>query len=293
MLDYDLRIAEVWPEFARHGKDTVTLRHALTQSAGVPALPPDVTADDLTDWDRMCAIVADSEPLWSPGARHGYHAWTYGWLVGEVIRRVTGRTVGQVLADEVAGPLGVRDELFLGVPDDQLDRVARLEERDWSAAMAMMAAHVPNLDRVLPPGVRTDAALANRRDVRRADIPAVGTLSARAMARMYAALLGAVDGVRLVSPARLGEISTVQVRGADWVFGQESALTLGYAVETDGAMFGWSGAGGSLAGAAPGLGLSIAVTTNVLAFSPDEDTMEDLRSFILNGVASIIDPSVA
>ncbi|MEU4337792.1 serine hydrolase domain-containing protein [Micromonospora lupini] len=90
-VHYDLRIAEVWPEFARHGKDTVTLRHALTHTAGVPALPADVTPEDFTDWDRMYAIVADAEPIAPPGELKAYHAWTFGWLVGEVVRRATGR----------------------------------------------------------------------------------------------------------------------------------------------------------------------------------------------------------
>ena len=120
LLDYDLPIAAVWPEFAQHGKDGVTLRHALTHAAGVPALPAGVTPADLTDWDRMCAIVAASRPLWEPGTTTGYHAWTFGWLVGEVVRRVTGRPVSQVLAEDVAGPLGVADQLFFGVPEARL-----------------------------------------------------------------------------------------------------------------------------------------------------------------------------
>jgi CubicO group peptidase (beta-lactamase class C family) len=99
-LDYDLRVAEVWPEFARHGKEDVTLRHALTHSAGVPALPADITPEQLADWDTMCVVVADSAPLWAPGTRHGYHAWTYGWLVGETVRRATGVPLARLLVEE-------------------------------------------------------------------------------------------------------------------------------------------------------------------------------------------------
>ncbi len=88
LIDYDLRIADVWPEFARHGKGDVTLRHALSHAAGVPVLPSWVTAADFGDWDKMCALVADARPEWPAGERHGYHAWTFGWLIGETVRRV-------------------------------------------------------------------------------------------------------------------------------------------------------------------------------------------------------------
>ncbi|GAB3811863.1 serine hydrolase domain-containing protein [Micromonospora zhanjiangensis] len=283
-LDYDLRIADVWPEFAAHGKGGITLRHALTHTAGVPALPADITPADLADWDRMCAVVAAAEPLWEPGARQGYHAWTYGWLVGETVRRATGRTVSRVLADDVAAPLGVAGELYFGVPNDRLDRVAPLVDDGYAAAMAGFAAQVENLGRVLPPGALTTAELANRREILRADLPATGTLTARAAAKMYAALLGEVDGVRLISPARLAEVSAVAVTGPDWVFGMETSRTLGYAVEAGG--FGCSGSGGSLAGAFPDRGLTVAATKNLLRVGGDgDDPMEDLRALIRDAVA--------
>lgn len=284
LLGYDLPIAEVWPEFAQHGKGGVTLRHALTHAAGVPALPADVTPADFTDWDRMCAIVAASRPLWEPGTTSGYHAWTYGWLVGEVVRRVTGRPVSQVLAEDVACPLGVADQLFFGVPGTALHRLARLEDRNLPAVLDLLSTQVRNFGLVVPPGVRPDAALANRADILRADIPAVATVSARAAARMYAALIGEVDGVRLISPRRLREISAVATQGPDWTWGQELPKTLGYIAEAGGTMFGWAGYGGSLAGAAPGLGLALAITKNALAMG-DGDPMEDLRALILETVA--------
>lgn len=283
-LDYDLRIADVWPEFARHGKDEITLRHALTHTAGVPALPADVSPEDFTDWDKMCAIVADSQPLWSPGSVSGYHAWTFGWLVGEVVRRVTGRPISRILAEDVSGPLGIDGELFFAVPDADLDRVARLEDRNLSDMIDLLAARIRNFDRVVPPGVRPGAALANRRDILQADIPAVATMSARAVARMYAGLITEVDGVRLISPRRLQEISAVVTEGPDWTWGQEIPKTLGYVAEADGAMFGWGGTGGSLAGAAPRHGLALAATKNALAFG-DDDPMEELRMLILESVA--------
>ncbi|MCW3813898.1 beta-lactamase family protein [Micromonospora sp. DR5-3] len=277
LLDYDLRIAEVWPEFARHDKDAITLRHALTHTAGLPALPADTTAEDFTDWDRMCALLADAEPLWAPGERLAYHAWTWGWLVGEVVRRVTGRRISQVLAEEVAGPLGVTGELFLGVPEADLPRLARLEDAGLAAMLTYASAHLPNLDAVAPPGVRPDATIGGR-----ADVPAVGTMSARAVARMYAALLGPVDGVRLISPERLGQVSAVAVRAEDWVFGQEVTFGLGYAVDGDGS-FGTAGSGGSRAFAYPELGLTVAAVRNRLG-AGDGDPMEGLRTLIRDAV---------
>ncbi|SBT45018.1 serine hydrolase domain-containing protein [Micromonospora narathiwatensis] len=282
-LDYDLRIAEVWPEFARHGKDRITLRHALTHTAGLPALPADVTGEDFTDWDRMCALVADAEPRWAPGTRLAYHAWTFGWIVGEVVRRVTGRRISEVLADEVAGPLGVPGELFLAVPEADLPRLARLEDAGLAAMIAYASAHLPNFDAVAPPGVRPDATIGSRPDVLRADVPAVGTMSARAVARMYAALLGPVDGVRLISPERLREVSAVAVRAEEWVFGQEATFGLGYAVQDDGS-FGTAGSGGSLAFAYPELGLTVAALRNRLG-AGDGDPMERLRVLVRDTVA--------
>ncbi|WP_253866419.1 serine hydrolase domain-containing protein [Micromonospora sp. WMMD754] len=283
-LDEDLPLARVWPEFARHGKDGITLRHVLTHTAGLPALPADVTPDDFTDWSRMCALLADAEPLWAPGERLAYHAWTWGWLVGEVVRRVTGRSVSQVLAEEVAGPLGVTRELFLAVPQAELPRLARLEDAGLSALMTWAGANLPHFDAVAPPGVRPDTVIGSRPDVLRAEVPSVGTMSARAAARMYAALLGPVDGVRLVSPDRLRAMSAPAVRAPEWVFGQESTFGLGYAVDDDGS-FGTAGSGGSLAFAYPELGLTVAAVRNRLG-AGDGDPMERLRVLVRDRVAA-------
>ncbi|MFI7071719.1 serine hydrolase domain-containing protein [Micromonospora sediminicola] len=283
-LDEDLPLARVWPEFARHGKDGITLRHVLTHTAGLPALPADVTPDDFTDWSRMCALLADAEPLWAPGERLAYHAWTWGWLVGEVVRRVTGRSVSQVLAEEVAGPLGVTRELFLAVPEAELPRLARLQDAGLSALMTWAGANLPHFDAVAPPGVRPDTVIGSRPDVLRAEVPSVGTMSARAAARMYAALLGPVDGVRLVSPDRLRAMSAPAVRAPEWVFGQESTFGLGYAVDDDGS-FGTAGSGGSLAFAYPELGLTVAAVRNRLG-AGDGDPMERLRVLVRDRVAA-------
>lgn len=184
-----------------------------------------------------------------------------------------------MLRDDVGAPLGVAGELFLGVPADHLDRLARLEEGNWSTMLAVLSEHIEHFDLVAPPGVRPDAALGNREDIRSADVPAVGTLSARAAARMYAALVGEVDGVRLIGPDRLATVTAPATSGPDWTFGQDLAKGLGYFLE-DGS-FEVSGNGGSLAWAYPEPRLSIAATRNLVSAGTEgDDPMEDLRAEI-------------
>jgi CubicO group peptidase (beta-lactamase class C family) len=123
-LGYDLRVAEVWPEFAAHGKERTTLRHILMHTAGLPGLPPRTTPGDLCDWDRMCASLAAAEPWWEPGTKFGYHALTWGFLLGETLRLATGQPVSELLDNHLTGPLGVADEVFFAVPRPLLPRVA-------------------------------------------------------------------------------------------------------------------------------------------------------------------------
>ena len=115
-LDYDMRVAEVWPEFGSRGKDRVTLRHVLLHTAGLPGLPSPTTIEQLCDWDHMCAVLAAQEPWWEPGTRFGYHALTFGFLLGETMRRATGKTVTTLLREVLTGPLGVQDEVLLRGP---------------------------------------------------------------------------------------------------------------------------------------------------------------------------------
>jgi CubicO group peptidase (beta-lactamase class C family) len=185
----------------------------------------------------------------------------------------------------VARPLHADRELFFGVPETQVTRLARLQDRNWSAAMEQLSGHLEQFDLIAPPGVRPDATLANRRDILRADIPAVGTVSARGIARMYAALMGEVDGVRLISPERLREITTIRTAGPDWAWGGDGPKALGYAAEVGGKRFGWGGMGGSLAGFHPELNLAVACTKNYLGVD-DGDPMEGLAEVIRSAVAS-------
>jgi len=271
LFGYDTPVAELWPEFGAHGKQAVTVRQVLDHSAGVPGIPLDTTPEDLCDWDKMCAAIADAELWWEPGTKVGYHAYTFGYIVGELVRRTTGKPISQVLREEVAGPLGVADELWFGMPASEHHRLARLE--DAPGAEEMAAAMPPDLPmfKAGPPTLFPTAQFGNRTDILEADIPAGGKTSARAIARMYAALLGEVDGVRLLSPERLRAATAVSTSGTDEVFGMPSAWGLGYSIGLLGSTpqdsptaFGVGGAGGSFAYGDTASGIAFAVTKNRL-----------------------------
>jgi len=270
---YDATIAEFWPEFAVGGKETVTIRHALTHTAGIPGLPAEVTPEDLCDWDGICATVAGLEAWWTPGSKTAYHAYTFGFILGELVRRATGRPISEVLATEIAQPLGVEGELWFGMPTTEQPRLARLVD-DPSQAGMTLPPESP-MWKLAPPAVVPNADFGNRPDILAADIPAGGKMTARAIARMYAAVLGEVDGVRLVSPRAAGSLTEVAFTGVDEIFGETSPWSLGLGVGGPGAepgtggWFGFAGAGGTYAGMNPGTGMCVAVVKNRLGFDMD------------------------
>src|ERR1700686_1803471 len=269
---YDTPVVDLWPEFGAHGKQNVTVRPVLTHTAGVPGIPLNTTLEDLCDWDKMCAAIADSELWWEPGTKIGYHAYTFGYLVGEIIRRATGKPISRALLDEVSGPLGVGEELYFGMPLSEQHRLAKLEDAPPNPeAMAAMASMPPDLPmfKAGPMTLMPTAQLGNRADILAADIPAGGKTSARAIARMYAALLGDVEGIRFVSPERLREVTAVAMSGVDQVFGMPTTWALGYSIGRPGAMsdppaFGIGGAGGSFAYGDSATGIAFALTKNRL-----------------------------
>jgi CubicO group peptidase (beta-lactamase class C family) len=272
LFGYDTPVVDLWPEFGAHGKQRVTVRHVLSHTAGVPGIPLDTTLEDLCDWGKMCAAIAGSELWWEPGTKVGYHAYTFGYIVGEIVRRATGKPISQVLLEEVSGPLGVGDELYFGMPHSLQHRLARLEDAPIDPqAMAAMAAMPPDLPmfKAGPMLTMPNAQLGNRADILAADIPAGGKTSARAIARMYAALLGEVDSVRLISSERLREVTTLASSGMDEVFGMPTKWALGYSIGRPGAMdsssvFGIGGVGGSFAFGDTATGVAFALTKNRL-----------------------------
>ncbi len=290
LFGYDTPIAELWSEFGAHGKDRATVRHALTHTVGVPGIPADTTPEDLCDWEKMCATIADTKPWWEPGTKSAYHAYTFGYIIGEIVRRATGKPISRVLREEVAGPLGIADELFFGVPEAALGRLARLEDAEGSAEFLASLPDDSPFFKWAPRAVTPTAEFGNRADVLMADIPAGGKMSARAIARMYAALLGEVDGVRLISPERLREVAAPAFSGVDAIMGIPVTWALGFSLGRPGAdqaatqsVFGKGGVGGSFACADTATGVAFALTKNWL--TADFSAAEQVAAIVTEAIA--------
>lgn len=276
LLRYEDRIARFWPQFAAAGKAQATVRDALTHQVGVPQLPADVTPEHFCDWDGICRAIAAQPPLWEPGSRTGYHAFTFGWILGEVLRRVDGRPIARFVEDEICRPLGI-DDLYFGIPEapEVEARVATLEN-----APPPTAAPVPAPDALILQAIRpaiAPGAIFNRLDLRRASIPGGGgIMTARAIARHYAALVGAVDGVRLLPAQRIAIATELQTEAVDAVIGAPIRKALGYFLggplsPMSGRIsaFGHPGAGGSIGFADPAYRLAIGFTKNRLSTTLD------------------------
>jgi len=279
-LDYETRVAACWPEFGSHGKDQITIRQVLTHTAGIPQMPAAATAEMITDWELMCTAIAAHEPLWPPGSKTAYHALTFGWLVGEVIRRIDGRTIAQFAREELCAPLGI-DDFYLGIPDEVEKRIAPLRDPDGATGSAPST----SIRERTAPAQLMRADVMNRPDVRRACYPgAGGIVSARAIARLYAMLGngGTLDGKRLLSPARVEEISSLQTDAHDEVLGGRVRKGLGFflggAAQEGGdvrigrsaAAFGHPGHGGSIGFADPSRKLALGMTKSLMQSEADK-----------------------
>ncbi|HEX6710558.1 MAG TPA: serine hydrolase domain-containing protein [Rubrobacter sp.] len=290
LFDYDTPVVELWPEFGANGKEAATVRHVLTHTVGVPGIPDDTTPEDLCDWDKMCDVIADAEPWWEPGTKVAYHAYPFGYIIGEIVRRATGKPISQVLREEVAVPLGITDEIFFGVPESELGRLARLEDAEGSTEMfASMPDDAPFF-KLGPRATTPTAEFGNRTDILMADIPAGGKMSARAVARMYAALMDEVDGVRLIPAERLSEILAGASTGVDQIMSFPTTWALGYSVGRIGAdpqetrsVLGIGGVGGSYACADTATGVAWALTKNRL--TPGFEAAEQVAGIVAKAAA--------
>lgn len=276
LLDYDAPVAKYWPAFGQHGKDRLTVAQAMSHQAGLHAMPEPHRPEHITDWDAGIRRMEEGIPAYEPGTATGYHAVTYGWIAGGIVEGVTGRHIKDFIRDEIAVPLGVEDELYVGIPDGIEDRLATLE----------IIAAGEGLD--LPPESDFYKAMPkamwphfNGMPFRKACLPSGnGHFSARALARMYAALAGdgSIDGVRLVSPGRRASMQRIMTTDVDRVLGLPMTKGIGFFMggEADGihgpqgprvTVFGHPGAGGSVAFADPEAGLAVAVTLNKMQYT--------------------------
>ncbi|WP_327584632.1 beta-lactamase family protein [Nonomuraea sp. NBC_00507] len=304
LVDVSAPVADVWPEFAAHGKGAITVEHLLTHQCGLPVLEDPVPVEEFEDQAAIAARLAGQAPLWEPGTAHGYHALTYGFLVGEVIRRVTGKSVGDLVAAEIAGPLDL--ELWVGAPDTVIDRAARLKAADRPqplnateavpgqgpavavpgqgpadgrtagrspdalAEMAKAALDPQSLmNRALGnPGMHLLKGGANHPVILRAGWPAAGVVTtARGLAGFYRSLIAG----DLLGPGTLREAIRARVNGPDRVLFLDTAFGLGFMrpsltfLMPSETAFGHSGLGGSVGLGDPGRGLAVAYVMNKMA----------------------------
>ena len=289
LLELDAPAARYWPEFAAAGKERITVGEILSHQARLPGVRQPVGAEELLDPEHMAGLLAAQAPSTDPRAAFTYHALTWGWLTGELVRRVDGRTVGALFADEFAGPLGL--DIWLGLPDPEHHRVAttiagpgvlRPEDEDEEGDSLRVLTRNPLLTPDAP-------VLWNSAAFRRAQLPAVGAyVTARSMARFYACLArgGELDGVRVLDEAtvRLGRRELR--RGVSALWGTPMAYGAGFELRTGPALFGpppdtfgHAGAGGSRHGAWPGERIGFSYTMNLTrAEFPDRRPLDLLAS---------------
>jgi CubicO group peptidase (beta-lactamase class C family) len=267
-LDLDAPVVRYWPEFGQAGKEHIPVRWLLTHQAGLPTIDAQLTRDEALAWEPVIHALEVQAPYWEPGVAHGYHAITYGHLVGEVVRRVDGRSLGTFFHEEFAEPLGL--EFWIGLPAELEPRVAPMIPMDMSGASL---ADMLGADSLLVRALNLNGALgdelgatANHRDFHAAEIPAAnGIANARSLARFYAGLIGGVEGgpsEAMLAADQIEVARALQTSGMDQVLSMpgldvESTIALGFWSASPFApmgglhAFGHYGAGGSVGFADP------------------------------------------
>lgn len=309
-LDMDAPVIRYWPAFGAAGKEKISVRQLISHQAGLPWIPP-LTLEESFSWDAPIAALEAQPPAWKPGTAHGYHPGTIGWLVGELVRRITGKTLGTFFADEVAEPLDL--EFWIGLPEREEHRVTTVQSVDprfdpmgdpesMTEAQRNMISAAQDPDSlltrsmsVLPPDTDPNSRLFHAHEQ-----PAgSGITNARSLARMYASLIGdGVDGIRILNDETIARATTEQASGLDRVVAVQTRFGLGFQLNfpiapgfaeydsLDGALgnegaFGHSGAGGSLGFADPVADYSFAYVMNqmhVVAGGDDPRTLSLIKA---------------
>ena len=303
LLDYDAPVAEYWPAFGQNGKHNITVAQAMSHQSGLHALPSPLKIDDIADWDGSIARIENGVPAWEPATATGYHALTYGWIAGGIYQAVTGSHIKDAFRTEIAEPLGVENDFFVGIPED-----GSVDQR--LTTLAVMGPHeavpieLPDDSFFLQAMPKSLWQHTNGKTYRRACFPAGnGHFTANALARMYGALAngGEIGGTRLIGADHVVNLHRLEIEETDLVLGIAPRKGIGFflgslAPDLNGELvhgpmgpgettFGHSGAGGSVGFADPETGLGMAVTLNKMNYpAPGEGvTLEicDLvRSFL-------------
>ncbi|KQT47020.1 carboxylesterase [Devosia sp. Leaf420] len=289
-LDYAAPVSQYWPEFAAAGKAAVTVGQALAHQAGLSAPRADLSEDDIVDWDKVTAALAAQEPLWPLGTGYAYHALTHGWIAGEIIRRVTGMSVGQYFSSLIANPLGI--DAWIGLPTAQADRVAHLQVSPplsalWADEASKPAPNWPykamTLGNALPADLVSDNGGFNTQRIRAAEIPGAGGIaSAEALATIWSATVVPTRGIKLLEPPVIAEATKVQSEGASVFGGEPPYSRWGYGFQLDSPArrylddqcFGHDGAGGQVGFADPRRRIGFGFVTNWMMGPEDQRATE-------------------
>lgn len=226
MIDFDAPVAKYWPEFAAAGKGGIKVGHLMSHSAGLSGWKEKIVVEDLYDWDKVCALLAAQTPYWMPGTASGYHAFTQGNLVGEVVRRVTGKSLGSVFRDEIAQPL--RADFHIGLPISEHHRVADLIPPSTPSPIDQMVSELTYNMSTNPPINPLDTYT---RSWREAEIPAAGGHgNARSIAQVHSILAngGVANGKRFMSERGCREALKEQVNSLDIITGMPTRLGVGF-----------------------------------------------------------------
>ena len=283
LLDLDAPVTEYWPEFGAAGKGATRVRWLLSHRAGLPVISGSALGiEDIARWDPVVEALAAEPPAWKPDTAHGYHTTTYGWLAGEVIRRAAGMTAGRVVTQKLAEHLGV--ECYIGLPAE-LD--ARVAPQIPAPARPPGGPPDPFADRLADPSSLMHRSFFNpggwmqawnTPQLRGAEMPAVNCITnARALARIYAACIGAVDGVRLLKPEILAAAVAPQSDGHDLVLGYDTRYSTGFQLPfpvrpmAGEGSFGHYGMGGSVGFANRELGIGFGYVMNQMLSSSGVD----------------------
>ncbi|KKB08606.1 serine hydrolase domain-containing protein [Devosia chinhatensis] len=285
-LDYDAPVSLYWPEFAAAGKDRVTVGQALSHHAGLSAPRQDLSEDDIVDWDRVTAILAAQEPLWPLGSGYQYHALTHGWVAGEIIRRVTGQSVGSYFEDLITGPLAV--DAWIGLPETLADTPAHIEVSQplldlWAVEARKPAPNWPykamTLGHALPVDLVSEQGGFNKPAIRAAEIPGAGGIAtAQALATMWSACVTPTGGVRLLDDAVIAVATHTRSQGQP-VFGGDppySRWGCGFQLDSEArrylgeGCFGHDGAGGQVGFADPARRIGFGFVTNWMMGPEDQ-----------------------